>query len=96
MIQLVSCREQVHDRWREFHSVNKVHGGQSLWSLLSSCLTTRSKTKSYFSRPGREQKEKEAARKPPGDDPPPSFCLQNGGLEFSKFFSTAHLRQQTA
>ena len=33
--------------------------------------------------------------RPAADDPAPSFCLQNDGLEFSKLLSTAHLRQQT-
>ena len=32
--------------------------------------------------------------RPAADDPAPSFCLQNDGLEFPKFLSTAHLRQQ--
>ena len=32
--------------------------------------------------------------RPAADDPAPAFCLQNAGLEFPKFLSTAHLRQQ--
>ena len=33
--------------------------------------------------------------RPAADDPAPSFCLQNDGLEFFKLLSAAHLRQQT-
>ncbi len=55
--------------------------------------TFRRKRNLIPSRPGREQKEKRQTRRFAADDPAPSFCLQNDGLEFSKFFSTVHLRQ---
>ena len=63
----------------------------------------RRKRNPIFSRPGREQKEKKRSHelmyqfmtcRPAADDPAPAFCLQNAGLEFPKFLSTAHLRQQ--
>ena len=73
-----------------FHVVNKFTTGgrfqrQSLWPPIAMGGT-------LLFAPRARTKRKKRVRRPAADDPAPSFCLQNDGLEFSKLLSTAHLR----
>ena len=71
------------------HSVNRFTAGKALGRFPQ-------KAKSSLFAPRARTKRKKRARRLAADDPAPSFCLQNDGLEFPNAPTTAHLRQQTA
>ena len=74
--------------WSSFFKSLQDSKGRSPWPLPAGSGI-------YPFAPGARTKRKKRVRRPAADDPAPSFCLQNDGLEFSKLLSTAHLRQQT-
>mgnify|MGYP001863910644 CR=1 FL=1 len=91
-----------------FHVVNKFTTAcrgecrKQAYDGQSPFLARRNERNPVPSRLGRELKEKSELAGSPRmqsssqlDDARTSFCLQNDGLEFSKFFSTAYLRQQS-
>ena len=67
-----------------FHVVNKFTTGgrfqrQSLWPPIAMGGT-------LLFAPRARTKRKKRVRRPAADDPAPSFCLQNDGLEFPSFY----------
>ena len=85
-----------------FHVVNKFTTGgrfqrQSLWPpiAMGGTLLFAPRARTKRKKRSHELMYQFMTCRPAADDPAPSFCLQNDGLEFSKLLSTAHLRQQT-